>query len=392
MIVKNESKIIERCLNSVKDSIDYWVICDTGSTDNTQIIIKEFFKKHNIPGELHEDEWIDFGYNRTKAFDKAKASIFNKKEFGNENKPKYYYVIDADDIYVGDPLKEKLTYAMEKDSYCLTIKYKKLIYIRKQLFNVKQNWRYVGVLHEFAECDKINYTKDTLLNSHVLANTEGARSKDPNKYKKDAQILLNGIKKEPNNARYYFYLANSFFDCNDFKNAKFYYYRRIEMKGWDEEVYYSMYRFAVCKSKLQITNDFEEVLYDYLKAFNYRKTRLEALYEIIRYYRNKNNFALGYAYGMLGYEASKKYPKDMLFINNEIHTYKFIDELSVCAWWVGNPFLSLSLTNKLLKLNIKQHEDRYKKNKDFSIKKIKELNIELENQLNNELENQLNNK
>lgn len=28
MIVKNESKIITRCLDSVKDYIDYWVICD----------------------------------------------------------------------------------------------------------------------------------------------------------------------------------------------------------------------------------------------------------------------------------------------------------------------------------------------------------------------------
>jgi glycosyltransferase involved in cell wall biosynthesis len=36
MIVKNESKVIERCLRSVKGCIDYWVIVDTGSTDDTQ--------------------------------------------------------------------------------------------------------------------------------------------------------------------------------------------------------------------------------------------------------------------------------------------------------------------------------------------------------------------
>ena len=35
MIVKNESRIIHRLLNSVKDIIDCFCICDTGSTDNT---------------------------------------------------------------------------------------------------------------------------------------------------------------------------------------------------------------------------------------------------------------------------------------------------------------------------------------------------------------------
>ena len=381
MIVKDESKIIERCLNSVKSSIDYWVICDTGSSDETKEIITNFFKKYNIPGELHEDKWVNFGYNRTLAFKHANNSLFNKNIFNNKSKSKYYYVIDADDIYIGKPLKNILSELVEKDSYSLTIKYNNLTYIRKQLFNVRQNWKYVGVLHEYADCDIKNYTIDTLKDSYILANTEGARSNDKNKYKKDVDILLTGIKKEPNNARYHFYLANSYYDCNDFRNAKFYYYRRIEMKGWNEEVYYSMYRYAVCKSKLQITDNFEEILYDYLKAFNYRKTRLEALYEIVRYYRITNNYALGYAYGMLGYEASKSYPKDILFINNDIHRYKFIDELSVCAWWNNNPYLSLKLTKDLLKLNIVENNERYKKNKAYCIKKIKEINVTLIDEL-----------
>ena len=41
MIVKNESQVIRRCIDSVKDYISYWVIVDTGSTDGTQDLIKE---------------------------------------------------------------------------------------------------------------------------------------------------------------------------------------------------------------------------------------------------------------------------------------------------------------------------------------------------------------
>ena len=41
MIVKNESRVIKRCLESVKGFIDYWVIVDTGSEDGTQDMIKK---------------------------------------------------------------------------------------------------------------------------------------------------------------------------------------------------------------------------------------------------------------------------------------------------------------------------------------------------------------
>ena len=52
MIVKNESSIIETTLKNLCKYIKftYWVICDTGSTDNTPEIILNFFKNKNIPG------------------------------------------------------------------------------------------------------------------------------------------------------------------------------------------------------------------------------------------------------------------------------------------------------------------------------------------------------
>ena len=49
MIVKNESHIIKECLESVYKHIDYWVVSDTGSTDGTQDIIKNFFEEKKIP-------------------------------------------------------------------------------------------------------------------------------------------------------------------------------------------------------------------------------------------------------------------------------------------------------------------------------------------------------
>ena len=54
MIVKNESHIIEKTLENLCQYIDfsYWVISDTGSTDNTVEIIENFFDQKEIPGEV----------------------------------------------------------------------------------------------------------------------------------------------------------------------------------------------------------------------------------------------------------------------------------------------------------------------------------------------------
>ena len=58
MIVKNESTIIIRLLESVTPLIDSYCICDTGSTDNTITLIKEYCKSKNITGKIIELEIV----------------------------------------------------------------------------------------------------------------------------------------------------------------------------------------------------------------------------------------------------------------------------------------------------------------------------------------------
>ena len=104
MIVKNESEVIKRCIDSIKDYISYWVICDTGSTDGTQEIIKTTMEEYGIPGELHEHEWVDYGTNRTKSLELSK------------DKGDYRLIIDADDfLNVWDV--ENLFVNLTEDSY-----------------------------------------------------------------------------------------------------------------------------------------------------------------------------------------------------------------------------------------------------------------------------------
>ena len=45
MIVKNEEKVLARCLDSIADLMDEIIIVDTGSSDNTKVIAKQIILK-----------------------------------------------------------------------------------------------------------------------------------------------------------------------------------------------------------------------------------------------------------------------------------------------------------------------------------------------------------
>lgn len=270
MIVKNEAHIILETLNSVKKYIDYWVISDTGSTDGTQTVIKEFFEKENIKGELYNDKWENFGHNRTKALEHA----YDKSD--------YVWIIDADDLLIGDLILP------EEDIDMFHLQFgSSVVYERPQIFkNRELKWIYKGILHEFAFCiNKNNIKKGKINNCHIDSRRLGSRSKLENKYKLDAELLADYIEKNPNDElidRYCFYAAQSYYDADDFVKSIHYYKKRIDLKLWYEEVYYSLYRIGVCLRRLNANET--TVKEAFLQAFKYNSKRIEPLFELSEYY------------------------------------------------------------------------------------------------------------
>ena len=60
MIVKNEEKVLARCLDSIADLMDEIIIVDTGSTDRTKEIAKEYTDK------IYDFQWINDFFCREK--------------------------------------------------------------------------------------------------------------------------------------------------------------------------------------------------------------------------------------------------------------------------------------------------------------------------------------
>jgi glycosyltransferase involved in cell wall biosynthesis len=326
MIVKNEAHVIKRCLASAKPLIDHWVIVDTGSTDGTQEIIKEFMKE--IPGELYERPWVNFGHNRTEALELARG------------KGDYLLFIDADEEFSTEAHFKfpKLT----EDSYLMVIDHGGSRYFRRQLINNRLNWCWKGVLHEYLD-SPFAKTEGKIEGIHTIYRSEGARSLDPKKYEKDALVFEKALLEEPDNERYMFYLAQSYKDCGNIQKAIEWYEKRAAKGGWDQEVFWSLYQIARMKDRPGVPDG--EIVEAYLRAYHYRPSRVEPLARLSTFYRVRNQYLLSYLVAM---EAIKTPPsEDILFVETDLCTFWPSFEASISAYWLGHYKESYELCNKL---------------------------------------------
>ncbi len=334
MIVKDEEDTIEKCMTSVSKFIDYYVIVDTGSSDNTVEKIKEVGEKLGIPGEVHQKPWVDFAHNRTEALNLAK------------NKCDYRFMMDADDFFVCENDDNPFEKVDNHSSYAIKLKFYDIEYFRYFLFRSDQDWKFVGVLHEYPHLENGDGRGPSLDNCHIVANISPLkRAKSlKEKYAKDAKILEKALKKEPGNARYMFYLAQSYRDSGQTEKAMNTYKKRATMGGWDEEVYVSLYSVGLMSEILNRNSN--EVIQNYSKAWEFRPHRLEAVYSIMKLLRLQKRYILSFTYGNMA--AQNFRDCDTLFVNVPIKKWLFIDEYCMAAYYVGQYSLAYENAKKFI--------------------------------------------
>lgn len=311
MIVKDEAKVIERCLRSVAPFITTYCIVDTGSSDDTVTRITAFFAAKGMTGEVHVCPWVDFEYNRNEALTLARAMRPNDDEL-------IIMCMDADEEF--KPAKGfRLPLPMLASQYTCDIQHGCRFSRTRWYKATAYEWWYP--IHE-ALCLVEGHKEFSLRldQCFVDSHTDGARAKDPARWRKDAESLDAAIAvrvsgelwrgKALQLSRLYFYSGNSYFHALDYETAMARYLERIKIQEFPEEIFQAYYMLAKCKEHLQYSR--EAVVGAYVETWCVRPTRYEPIYHVMRYLMERGDYTQAKLFAARMLEAVP--PRDVLFV------------------------------------------------------------------------------
>lgn len=323
MIVKNESKIIERCLDAA-NWVDGFFISDTGSTDDTINRIEEWGQKNNKYGKVVSNQWKNFGHNRTEAILQAKTWLSGQ---GHDLDRVYLLFLDADMLFDdGACLRQVIETA---DIWDIRQQNPSIIYANLRAVRASINIVCKCPTHEYYEIITPNTVR--LLFEKASINDIGDGGSKDDKADRDIRLLKDALTTDPNNCRYWFYLANTYRDIADYSNAILAYNNRLNIPGWYEETYCAYVYKGDCHYTLKQS---AEAIEAWLNAYQTDPIRGEALFRLALYFRTISQHHTS----MLFIDKGMKTPIPLnrqLFLEKPVYEYKFIYELSICAYYVG---------------------------------------------------------
>jgi GR25 family glycosyltransferase involved in LPS biosynthesis len=338
MIVKNEAKVILTCLGSALPLVDYVLVVDTGSTDGTQEIIRNFLKERGVQGAVIDEPWRDFAYNRTFALERLREV----------ETVDYAMIIDADDMVTFDPGFDPAGFkaGMTHDLYDVKVAHGNIAFYRPQICRNRLHFSFKAVLHEYLEAPADPITRQNAEGFQIATGRGGARSQNPRKYQDDAALLERALSTETDAfliSRYTFYLAQSYRDCGEHEKALASYLKRAELGFWSEEVFISLLEAGDLMAVLK--RPFDEVVATYERASRVVPARGEALHAASLYCRENGRNAEGQEYARRGLDLAEP---PGLFVQPWVYDYGLLDEFAINAYWAGSYRESLDASLKLL--------------------------------------------
>lgn len=355
MIIRDEKKVIKRCLESVYGIIDHFTIVDTGSNDSSKEIVKDFFSSKNIPGEIYdfkckpEDEgYLLFDEWRTFAIEKAKG------------KTDFCFTLDADEVLVlpkNFHIHQLKSQLVKADIGMVDLDFGSSMYNRRAFWRNSKPFRYFCPVHEVLICDEPTVEVNIRGMSVKVISDGNSWSGDlTKKYLGHARSLLKHIDKNGEEPRAIFYLAQSYKDAGKKELAIEWYEKRVaNSAGFYEERYWA--QLQVARLKWDLKAPVAEVADEFMKCNELDDLRAEHLHEMKQLYercgRPKSSLKIDELWKK--YIGKNPYPQRGLFINPEAYK-KYVpppkvtlDDLfgSITSAWSGHREFAAWLINQI---------------------------------------------
>jgi tetratricopeptide (TPR) repeat protein len=314
--------------------MDRYTILDTGSTDNTIDIIKEVLKDKR--GELYEEPFINFRDSRNRLLDLAGDHC--------------HFNIMLDDTYVlNGKVREFLDFARGDDvvsSYSLVLEDLDTMYTSNRVTKPPLKLRYVNLVHEIIQSEN---------NLNVSIPYEWGHIKDKNsdymtkrtkaRKQKDIDVLMGMLEENPDEARTYYYIADSYICMKDWEKALKWFKKRAVMGGYPSEVQDSLYYIAVIKN-FYLHHPWEECIEWYIKCYEFNPRRAESLYFIGDHYRKQGMKHTAFMYLKKAYEIGL--PEIQMSVRKNIYNFHIPKDLAGLCYELGEYQLGEEAARKAL--------------------------------------------
>lgn len=273
LIVKNEEKVLERCLQSLEGIYDELIIVDTGSTDKTKEIAKRYTDL------VYDFVWIDdFAAARNYSFSKATME--------------YIYVADADEVIDKEnhqkflQLKEHLLEDIEvvQMYYTNQLQYNTTYNfnceLRPKLYRRLRKLQWIDPIHESVRLEPVIYNSDIEI-THLPESNHGPRD-----FKTFQKMINRGEQLSKKLRGMYareLYIAGT---DEDFRTAKPYFTSLIDVID-PEELRYIQCILVRCA---RIEKDMDSFLKNNLKHFASQEPCAEICFEVGEYFYEKKDY------------------------------------------------------------------------------------------------------
>jgi hypothetical protein len=344
IMVKDEVDVIIPTLKPFVDAgISSFLVYDTGSTDGTQKVIREYFDNHGIEhAYIIEEPFVDFATSRNRALDLTEQIFVNNT---------FMVMLDAE--WYTHNVPELIDYCKFHKNYiapgCTGSCYlMRLLTVSDNINNYTprlirrgHNVRYRGVVHESIANAGSGFVPDSVYFEYRPQ--QCGKDKSRERCFRDYDLLKKSLEDDPGNLRTLFYLGQTCQFMNDWEQAIFYYQKRLDIGNISEEKYLAAYRIG-CAIEHIIAESYkdgsfckyteQDAVHYFLQAYSLWPLRVEPLFRIACHYIRHEQHAIAYLFAHRAVQLPHP-PQNTLFVENRIYDYLRYDILGQCALYVG---------------------------------------------------------